>query len=68
VEHFGSTAVPGMAGKPIVDLLVGVDDLALASSRNRWPGAAWLRELRRDPSSQAGYTCAGAGLARSTSP
>ena len=33
VEHFGSTAVPGMAGKPIVDLLVGVDDLARASSR-----------------------------------
>jgi GrpB-like predicted nucleotidyltransferase (UPF0157 family) len=33
VEHFGSTAVPGMAGKPIVDLLVGVADLALASSR-----------------------------------
>jgi GrpB-like predicted nucleotidyltransferase (UPF0157 family) len=24
IEHFGSTAVPGMAGKPIVDLLVGV--------------------------------------------
>jgi GrpB-like predicted nucleotidyltransferase (UPF0157 family) len=33
VEHFGSTAVPGMAGKPIVDVLVGVNDLALASSR-----------------------------------
>ncbi len=24
IEHFGSTAVPGMLGKPIVDLLVGV--------------------------------------------
>jgi GrpB-like predicted nucleotidyltransferase (UPF0157 family) len=33
IEHFGSTAVAGMAGKPIVDLLVGVRDLALASSR-----------------------------------
>jgi GrpB-like predicted nucleotidyltransferase (UPF0157 family) len=33
IEHFGSTAVPGMAGKPIVDLLVGVRDLAMVSSR-----------------------------------
>jgi GrpB-like predicted nucleotidyltransferase (UPF0157 family) len=27
IEHFGSTSVAGMAGKPIVDLLLGVDDL-----------------------------------------
>ncbi|MCB0882907.1 MAG: GrpB family protein [Thermoleophilia bacterium] len=27
VEHFGSTAVPGLAAKPIVDILVAVDDL-----------------------------------------
>lgn len=26
VEHIGSTAVPGLAAKPIVDILVGVDD------------------------------------------
>lgn len=31
VEHFGSTAIPGMAGKPIVDLLVGVPDLDSAA-------------------------------------
>jgi GrpB-like predicted nucleotidyltransferase (UPF0157 family) len=30
IEHFGSTAVPGMAGKPIVDLLVGIEDLSSA--------------------------------------
>jgi GrpB-like predicted nucleotidyltransferase (UPF0157 family) len=28
IEHFGSTAIPGMAGKPIVDMLVEVTDLA----------------------------------------
>lgn len=28
VEHFGSTAVPGLAAKPIVDMLVEVRDLA----------------------------------------
>ncbi|EMR06371.1 dephospho-CoA kinase/protein folding accessory domain-containing protein [Bhargavaea cecembensis DSE10] len=27
VEHIGSTAVPGLKAKPLVDLLVGLDDL-----------------------------------------
>ena len=27
IEHFGSTAVPGLAAKPIVDMLIGVTDL-----------------------------------------
>jgi GrpB-like predicted nucleotidyltransferase (UPF0157 family) len=27
IEHFGSTAVPGLAAKPIIDLLVGVRSL-----------------------------------------
>jgi GrpB-like predicted nucleotidyltransferase (UPF0157 family) len=26
IEHIGSTAVPGLAAKPIIDILVGVDD------------------------------------------
>lgn len=30
IEHFGSTSVPSMAGKPVVDLLVGVDDMVQA--------------------------------------
>ena len=30
IEHFGSTAVPGLAAKPIIDLLVGVRSLAIA--------------------------------------
>ena len=28
IEHFGSTAIPGMPAKPIIDLLVEVADLA----------------------------------------
>ncbi len=28
IEHFGSTAVPGLAAKPIIDVLVEVTDLA----------------------------------------
>jgi GrpB-like predicted nucleotidyltransferase (UPF0157 family) len=30
IEHIGSTAVPGLAAKPIIDLLVGVRSLAEA--------------------------------------
>jgi GrpB-like predicted nucleotidyltransferase (UPF0157 family) len=30
IEHFGSTSVPGMAGKPVVDLLVGARDMEQA--------------------------------------
>jgi GrpB-like predicted nucleotidyltransferase (UPF0157 family) len=33
VEHFGSTAVPGLAAKPIVDLLVEVTDLEATRAR-----------------------------------
>ncbi len=33
VEHFGSTAVPGLSAKPIIDLLVAVRSLAEARER-----------------------------------
>lgn len=32
VEHIGSTAVPGLAAKPIIDILVTVDDVANENS------------------------------------
>src|SRR5262249_37937232 len=33
IEHFGSTAVPGLAAKPIVDILVEVADLQATRTR-----------------------------------
>jgi GrpB-like predicted nucleotidyltransferase (UPF0157 family) len=33
IEHFGSTAIPGLAAKPVVDLLVEVSDLEDAKRR-----------------------------------
>jgi len=33
VEHFGSTAVPGLAAKPVIDLLVGVRSVAEAREK-----------------------------------
>jgi GrpB-like predicted nucleotidyltransferase (UPF0157 family) len=33
IEHFGSTAVPGLAAKPIVDMLVEVSSLRAARAK-----------------------------------
>ena len=33
IEHIGSTAVPGLGAKPIVDILVGAPDLAFIEAR-----------------------------------
>jgi GrpB-like predicted nucleotidyltransferase (UPF0157 family) len=30
LEHYGSTSVPGLSAKPIIDLLIGVADLSVA--------------------------------------
>ena len=32
VEHFGSTAIPGMPAKPIIDILAGVESMAVADA------------------------------------
>jgi GrpB-like predicted nucleotidyltransferase (UPF0157 family) len=33
IEHIGSTSVPGLAAKPIIDILIGLDDLRDAERR-----------------------------------
>ena len=33
IEHFGSTAVPGLSAKPVVDMLVEVTDLGATRAR-----------------------------------
>jgi GrpB-like predicted nucleotidyltransferase (UPF0157 family) len=33
IEHMGSTSVPGLAAKPIIDILVGIPDLSQARAR-----------------------------------
>ena len=37
IEHMGSTAVPGLPSKPIIDLLVGVPSLQEAKERCMGP-------------------------------
>ena len=56
IHHVGSTAVPGLAGKPIVDLLLGVPDFREA------PRVADLLEQTSENCSSAGdTTCASGG-------
>lgn len=35
VQHFGSTAIPGMPAKPIIDILAAVESMAVAQSLTR---------------------------------
>jgi len=35
IEHIGSTAVPGLGSKPVIDVMVGVPALAVAEERIR---------------------------------
>jgi GrpB-like predicted nucleotidyltransferase (UPF0157 family) len=35
IEHIGSTAVPGLRAKPVIDVMVAVPSLALAEQRTR---------------------------------
>jgi GrpB-like predicted nucleotidyltransferase (UPF0157 family) len=43
IEHVGSTAVPGLAAKPVIDIMVGVADLE--GSRGAFPALGGLGYL-----------------------
>ncbi len=65
IEHVGSTAVPGLGGKPILDVMVGVTSLARVDARipaleesgyeyvpeyeAELPGRRYFRKPRRRP-------------------
>jgi GrpB-like predicted nucleotidyltransferase (UPF0157 family) len=49
VEHVGSTAVPGCAGKGIVDVLVLYPEGGLAETRNLLDALGFQRQTGRDP-------------------
>jgi GrpB-like predicted nucleotidyltransferase (UPF0157 family) len=48
VDHIGSTAVPGLGAKPVIDIQVSVDDVALVD-RFRRPVEGLGYEYRPDP-------------------
>jgi GrpB-like predicted nucleotidyltransferase (UPF0157 family) len=49
VEHIGSTAVPGLAGKGVVDLLLLYPPGALAAARDVLDEIGFQRQTTRDP-------------------
>jgi GrpB-like predicted nucleotidyltransferase (UPF0157 family) len=49
IEHFGSTSIPGMIAKPTIDILVGVESLAL-----RYEAFERLRRLGYEGFGEAG--------------
>jgi len=56
IEHFGSTAVPGLAAKPIVDMLVetcrkGLSDIDVAEARG-WASLAALKASYKRPDAE----------------
>jgi GrpB-like predicted nucleotidyltransferase (UPF0157 family) len=46
IEHIGSTAVPGLGAKPVIDIMVGLDDLATAERRVEALDAAGFEYVR----------------------
>jgi GrpB-like predicted nucleotidyltransferase (UPF0157 family) len=67
IEHVGSTAVPGLGGKPIVDLLVGVRTLAEGRTAAALLAGQGYEDFG-ESSSRAGSTCVAGDGPTSTSP
>lgn len=53
VEHVGSTSVPGMSAKPVIDMLAGVSDLQEA---RRAAGPCWSWTTTTDRTARR-HTC-----------
>jgi GrpB-like predicted nucleotidyltransferase (UPF0157 family) len=47
IEHVGSTAVPGLGAKPVIDVMVGLSDLAEAEARIAALEAAGYRYVQK---------------------
>jgi GrpB-like predicted nucleotidyltransferase (UPF0157 family) len=47
IEHIGSTAVPGLGSKPVIDVMVGVPALAVAEDQRRALEAAGYEYVQK---------------------
>ncbi len=81
VHHIGSTSVPGLAARPVIDMIAGVHDLAAAEAAvpvlegRSWvhafhrPRALWFRKGPADQQTHALHlTEPGSDLCRNGSP
>ena len=62
IEHIGSTAVPDLCSKPIVDIMAGVGGEADADECVRLLAAIGYDDVTSEPETQDWYYCLGKGF------
>jgi len=61
IEHIGSTAVPGLGAKPIIDMMVGVRDEETGDECQRLLYDAGYTDVTPEPEEPDWYYCLGKG-------
>jgi GrpB-like predicted nucleotidyltransferase (UPF0157 family) len=61
IEHMGSTSVPGLGAKPIIDIMVGVKDKAEADLFQRKLEPAGYLDITPEPDDTEWFYCLGRG-------
>jgi len=61
IEHIGSTAVPGLGAKPIIDMMVGVRDEETGDECQRLLYDAGYTDVTPEPQESDWYYCLGKG-------
>ena len=61
IEHVGSTAVPGLGGKNIIDIMVGVQNLDEANKCLSPLGSLGYRDVTPQPDNAEWYYCLAKG-------
>jgi GrpB-like predicted nucleotidyltransferase (UPF0157 family) len=62
IEHIGSTAVPGLGAKPIIDILAGVECETIADECVRLLAAIGYDDVTPEPEETDWYYCLGKGF------
>ena len=62
IEHIGSTAVPGLGAKPIIDIMAGVEGSADADECVRLLETIGYDDVTHQPEMQDWYYCLGKGF------
>jgi GrpB-like predicted nucleotidyltransferase (UPF0157 family) len=62
IEHFGSTSVPGLGAKPIIDIIAGLDSQKIADRCLPALAAIGYDDVTPEPTDDDWYYCLGKGL------
>ena len=61
IEHMGSTSVPGLGAKPIIDIIVGVDSRESADTCQKLLEPVGYDDVTPEPGETEWFYCLGAG-------